>query len=57
MRMMMRALTRALVIVCVWRAGKTMADVYKEVAASQDYENKWAYFGAADGSYSIYPGQ
>ena len=57
MRMMMRALTRALVIVCVWRAGKTMADVYKEVAASQDYENKWAYFGAVDGSYSIYPGQ
>ena len=33
-----------------------MADVYKEVASSQDYENKWTYFGAADGSYSIYPG-
>ena len=26
------------------------------VASAQDYENKWTYFGAVDGSYSIFPG-
>jgi len=35
-------------------AGASMAKAYKN--ADPDNENKWMYFGAADGSYSIYPG-
>jgi len=35
-------------------AGATMAKAYRN--ADPDNENKWMYFGAADGSYSIYPG-
>ena len=37
-------------------SGKKMFDAYKTAAAKEDYENKWMYFGAADGSFSIYPG-
>jgi len=35
-------------------AGASMAAAYK--SADPDFENKWMYYGAADGSFSIYPG-
>ena len=38
-------------------AGKPMFDAFEAAAASQDYENKWMYFGAADGAYALYPGR
>jgi len=31
-----------------------MSAAYK--SADPDFENKWMYYGAADGSFSIYPG-
>jgi len=38
-------------------AGKPMLEAYESAAAKMDFENKWMYFGAVDGSYSIYPGR
>jgi hypothetical protein len=38
-------------------AGKPMLDAFEAAAASQDYENKWMYFGAVDGAYALYPGR
>ena len=33
-----------------------MYDAYAKAASAEDYENKWMYFGGADGAYSIFPG-
>ena len=38
-------------------ADKPMFDAFKAAAASQDYQNKWMYFGSVDGSYALYPGR
>jgi hypothetical protein len=38
------------------QADQKMYDAYKKAQSAQDYENKWMYFGGADGAYSIFPG-
>ena len=38
-------------------ANSKMQKVYSAAASAQDYQNKWMYFGAADGSYALYPGR
>ena len=38
-------------------ANSKMQTVYSAAASAQDYQNKWMYFGAADGSYALYPGR
>ena len=44
------------IVTTILAAGNSMFLAYKSVASQQDFENKWMYFGAADGVYSIFPG-
>ena len=37
-------------------ANNKMYNAYMKAQSAQDYENKWMYFGGADGAYSIFPG-